>query len=133
MQVADVEGTIEHLESVGVRVASRIDDVIVFTDPHTTAGVVIEWYGGRPPNDPRFGTPIPPYSVDPLLEVTHMAFGGAVVDDAVAAADRLAEVFGTGVTFAGPDGAGVSLVDMTLALFPLVGDLGFLENAPQLL
>jgi catechol 2,3-dioxygenase-like lactoylglutathione lyase family enzyme len=81
VQVADIDATIDHLESLGARVASRIDDVIVFTDPATTAGVVVEWYGGESPNDPRFGTEIPPYAVEPLLDVTEMAFGGAVVDD----------------------------------------------------
>jgi hypothetical protein len=125
VQVADTDATVRHLESVGVRVASRIDDVIVFTDPRTTAGVVIEWYGGESPNDPRFGTPIPPYPVTPLLDVTHMAFGGAVVDDPAAAAERLAEVLDTAVTFRderaapGRPRAGVSLGDMTLALYPL--------------
>jgi hypothetical protein len=125
VQVEDIDATVRHLESVGCRVASRIDDVIVFTDPRTTAGVVIEWYGGVPPNDPRFGTPIPPYTVAPLLHVTHMAFGGAVVDDPVGSAARLAEVLGTSVTFTdagarpGQPAAGVSLTDMTLALWPL--------------
>lgn len=128
VQVADTDATIAHLEALDCRVASRIDGDIVFTDPRTTAGVVIEWYGGRSPNDPRFGTPIPPYSVQPLLDVTQMAFGGAVVDDPDAAADRLAELFGTTVTFrdrGAPTGrarAGVSLADMTLALFSLPRD-----------
>jgi catechol 2,3-dioxygenase-like lactoylglutathione lyase family enzyme len=125
LQVADIDATIAHLESVGVRVASRIDDVIVFTDPKTTAGVVIEWYGSQSENDPRFGTPIPPYPVEPLLDVTQMAFGGAVVEDPEVAARRLAEVFDTAVTFVEPTAplgsprAGVSLADMTLALYGL--------------
>ena len=119
VQVEDIDATVEHLARVGARVASRIDDVIVFTDPRTTAGIVIEWYGGRPPNDPRFGTPIPPYAVEPVLEVGRMAFAGAVVDDVGAAADRLAEVLGTSVTFREDGRAGVSLVDMTLALWPV--------------
>jgi hypothetical protein len=124
VQVEDIDATIAHLESVGCRVASRIHEVIVFTDPRTTAGVVIEWYGGEAPNDPRFGTPIPPYPVTPLLDVTHMAFGGAVVEDVQGAADRLALVLGTSVTFRedaspGSPSAGVSLGDMTLALFAL--------------
>jgi hypothetical protein len=124
VQVSDIDATIAHLGAVGVRVASRVDDIIVFTDPKTTAGVVIEWYGGESENDPRFGTPIPPYPVEPLLDVSHMAFGGAVVDDPAAAADRLATVFDTQVSFVDPSAppgsprAGVSLVDMTLALFP---------------
>jgi len=125
VQVSDIDATIEHLESVGVRVASRIDDIIVFTDPKTTAGVVIEWYGGESENDPRFGTTIPDYPIEPLLDVTAMAFGGAVVDDPTAAARRLAEVFGTEVSMLAPGAprgypeAGVSLVDMTLALYPI--------------
>jgi catechol 2,3-dioxygenase-like lactoylglutathione lyase family enzyme len=128
VQVADADATVAHLESLGVKVASRVDDVIVFTHPATTAGVVIEWYGGVPENDPRFGTPMPPYSVEPLLDVTHMAFGGAVVDDPPGAARRLASLFGTCVTFvdetapAGSPSAGVSLGDMTLALFALPPD-----------
>lgn len=128
VQVADIDATIAHLESRGARVASRIDDVIVFTDPATTAGVVVEWYGGESPNDPRFGTAIPPYPVQPLLDVTEMAFGGAVVTDPSGAADRLAELMGTAVTFrhpAAPPGspqAGVSLGDMTLALYAMPDD-----------
>ena len=128
VQVADIDATVAHLESFGARVASRIDDVIVFTDPATTAGVVVEWYGGESPNDPRFGTPIPPYPVEPLLEVTHMAFGGAVVADPPVAAGRLAELMGTTVTFSDPavspgsPQAGVSLGDMTLALYALPAD-----------
>ena len=125
VQVADIDATVAHLGSVGVRVASRIDGTIVFTDPKTTAGVVIEWYGAESENDPRFGALIPPYPVPPLLDVTQMAFGGAVVDDPVAAARRLAEVVGTAMTFAdeaaplGSPRAGVSLVDMTLALYAI--------------
>jgi hypothetical protein len=125
VQVEDIGATIRHLESVGCRVASRIDDVIVFTDPRTTEGIVIEWYGGEAPNDPRFGTPIPGYTVEPLLDITHMAFGGALVPDPGASGARLAEVLGTAVTFTDPSAgpgapqAGVSLGDMTLALYPL--------------
>jgi hypothetical protein len=57
--------------------------------------------------------------------VVQMAFGGAVVDDPSTAADRLAEVLDLPVTFrdpAAPPGspqAGVSLGDMTLALYPI--------------
>jgi hypothetical protein len=127
VQVEDADATVAHLASVGCRVASRVDEVIVFTDPRSTEGIVIEWYGGQAPNDPRFGTPIPPYPVEPLLDVTHMAFGGAVVRSPGPSAERLAEVLGTEVTFRAPDAApgapqaGVSLGDMTLALYPLSG------------
>jgi catechol 2,3-dioxygenase-like lactoylglutathione lyase family enzyme len=121
VQVADTDATTAFLEAHACRVASRVGDV-VFTDPRATAGVVVEWFGGAPPNDPRWGTPIPPYRCDPLLDVTQLAFAGAVVDDPRQAAERLAELFGTRVTYAVADGAGVSLVDMTLALFPLPRD-----------
>jgi hypothetical protein len=125
VQVEDIDATVAHLESVGCRVASRIDEVIVFTDPRTTEGVVIEWYGGEAPNDPRFGTAIPPCAVEPLLHVPQMAFGGAVVVDPLQSATRLAELLSTEVTFRHPGAApgspvaGVSLGDMTLALYPL--------------
>ncbi len=97
----------------------------MFTDPRTTGGVVIEWYGGVPPDDPRFGWAIPPYPVQPLLDVTAMAFGGAVVDAPAATAERLARLFATEVTFLDPAArpgapqAGVSLGDMTLTLYAI--------------
>ena len=125
VQVDDADATVRHLEALGARIASRIDGAIVFTDPRDTAGVVIEWYGGEAPNDPRFGTPIPPHPVAPLLDVQRMAFGGAVVDDPGAAAGRLADLLATEVTFRDTDAApgepwaGVSLGDMTLALYPI--------------
>jgi hypothetical protein len=54
-----------------------------------------------------------------------MAFGGAVVHDPVAAAARLAELFGHGVSFiddAAPPGApvaGVSMGDIPVVLYPV--------------
>ena len=120
VQVADTDATLAFLEAHDCRVASRVGDV-VFTDPRATAGIVVEWYGGVPPNDPRWGTAMPAHACEPLLDVTQMAFAGAVVDDPPAAAERLAELFGTAVTHTGTAGAGVSLVDMTLALFPFPG------------
>jgi catechol 2,3-dioxygenase-like lactoylglutathione lyase family enzyme len=125
VQVADIDATVAFLESQGARIAARAEGAIVFTHPADTAGVVVEWYGGRPPNDPRFGTPIPELAMPPVLDVTHMAFGGAVVEDPPAAASRLASLMDTGVTFIEPFAppgapeAGVSLGDMTLALYRL--------------
>ncbi len=77
VQVEDIDATVAYLPSAGVRVASRIDDVIVFTDPRTTDGVVVEWYGGESENDPRFGTIIPGYSVEPLMDVTQDGLRGS--------------------------------------------------------
>ena len=128
VQVADIDATVEFLESKGVRIASRIDGHIVFTHPADTAGVVIEWFGTEEPLDPRFGAPMPDPVADPLLDVRQMAFGGAVVDDPVAATHRLADLFGHGVSFideSAPPGApvaAVSMGDVQLALYPIPAD-----------
>ena len=125
VQVADIDATVEFLAHHGVRVASRVDGHIVFTHPADTAGVVIEWFGAEEPLDPHFGGRLPPAPPDPLLNVEQMAFAGAVVDDPAAAADRLAMLFGREVTFRAEESregvplAGVSMGDMTLALYPL--------------
>lgn len=125
VQVADIDATVEYLAEHGVRVAARIDGHIVFTHPGDTAGIVIEWFGTGEPLDPRFGASMPPPIADPVLEVERMAFGGAVVDDPVAAARRLAELFGHGVSFVdehAPPGspmAAVSMGDVQLALYPI--------------
>ena len=125
VQIADSDGTVAFLEEHEAPVAARIDGDILFTSPKGTAGVVVEWFGGVPPNDPRFGAGIPAYSVQPLLEVTNMAFVGAVVAQPAHAADRLAHLFGTAVTFVDDDAplgqprAGVSIRDLSLALFEL--------------
>jgi hypothetical protein len=125
VQVADIDATVEFLAHHGVRVASRVGGHIVFTHPADTAGVVIEWFGAEESLDPHFGGRLPPPPPDPLLQVEQMAFAGAVVDDPLAAADRLAVLFGREVTFRADDRsegvplAGVSMGDMTLALYPL--------------
>lgn len=125
VQVGDIEATLEFLAQNNVRVSSRIDDHIVFTNPADTAGVVIEWFGDEDSHDPRFGGPMPSVVVDPVLDVTAMAFGGAVVHEPVLAARRLATLFDRDVTFVRPDAlagypeAGVSMGDMTLALYPM--------------
>ena len=125
VQVADTDATIEFLEANDVRVASRIDGDIVFTHPAGTAGIVIEWFGAEEALDPRFGAPMPPPVTTPVLDVRRMAFGGAVVDDPVAAAHRIATLFGHGVTFVDESAqpgwpvAGVSMGDVTLALYPI--------------
>jgi catechol 2,3-dioxygenase-like lactoylglutathione lyase family enzyme len=125
VQVADTEATIAFLGEHGVRVASRVGEHIVFTHPHDTGGVVVEWFGDEESLDPRFGATIPPFVTEPLLDVRAMAFGGAIVDDPAAAAQRLSELFDREVTFLDPGAepgapqAGVSMGDMTLALYPL--------------
>ncbi len=125
VQVSDTEATIDYLAQHDVRVASRIDGHIVFTNPADTAGVVIEWFGTEEPLDPRFGAPMPPPVVGPVLDVRAIAFAGAVVANPIDAARRLAALFDRPITFAaanvraGSPVAGVSMGDMTLALYPI--------------
>src|SRR5206468_3053159 len=88
----------------------------------------LEWSDFTVPEDPRAGAPEPEYLVTPLVDVTHHAFVGAVVDHPVAGARWMAETLGTPVTFvdpvAGPGApsAGVSLGDCTLALYRFAPD-----------
>jgi catechol 2,3-dioxygenase-like lactoylglutathione lyase family enzyme len=127
VQVEDIDATVSFLERNDVRIASRIGHHIVFTHPADTGGVVIEWFGDEEALDPRFGAPMPPPVIAPLLEVTHMAFAGAVVDDPLASAARLADLIGHGCTvadhpIAGTPAATVSMGDVPIALYPTPRD-----------
>jgi catechol 2,3-dioxygenase-like lactoylglutathione lyase family enzyme len=128
VQVTDVEATIEHLGTLGVAVAARPDPHFFFSDPKTTGGVFFEWADIEVDEDPRFGAPEPAFDGQPLLEVAHHAFIGAVVDEPMAWAERFCALLGTELTFddpsAGPGAprVGLSLKDQTLALFALPGD-----------
>ena len=128
VQVVDIDATVAFLESQDVRIASRIDDHIVFTHPRDTAGVVIEWFGAEEPLDPRFGAPLPPKLTDAVLDVQHLSFGGAIVAEPLAAVDRLAALFGHGVSFVdesaapGSPVAAVSMGDVQLALYAMPAD-----------
>ncbi len=125
VQVQDIDATISHLEAHGAPVASRPEPHIVFTAATGTEGIVIEWFGDEEPLDPRFGARIPPAGILPLLEVTHMAFAGVMVRDPAASARRFAALFGREITFldcdasAGHPQAGVSMGDVTLAVYPV--------------
>jgi hypothetical protein len=125
-QVADLDATLDFLAGQGVRLSSRVGDHIAFTNPADTAGVVIEWFDDEDHElDPRFGAPLPEMVTAPILDVDQMAFGGAVVTDPVGDAERLAALIGRGVTFVdqqaspGSPVAGVSMGDITLALYPI--------------
>ncbi len=125
VQVADIDATVAFLDEHGVRIASRIDGHIVFTHPGDTAGIVIEWFGSEDPHDPRYGGPVPEASNQPVLDVTGMAFAGAVVGDPAGAAARLAELFGHDATFVDPSApvgspaAAVSMGDIPLVFYRL--------------
>ncbi|MCU1345991.1 MAG: hypothetical protein JWL70_2257 [Acidimicrobiia bacterium] len=124
LQVMDLAATEAHLASKGVHVVARPGAGFFFTDQKDTAGIFVEWNIDEIPEDPRFGKPEQP-PLEPLLEVTHQAFIGAVAIDPQGSADRLADVFGTSVTFRHPDSpagsprAGVSMGDCTLALYDI--------------
>jgi catechol 2,3-dioxygenase-like lactoylglutathione lyase family enzyme len=121
--VEDFTATTRHLAAHGVPMPVTLDG-FGFTSPRATLGVQFEWSDFTVPEDPRVGAPEPEFLVRPLLDVTHHAFVGAVVDDPAAAARWMADTFATPVTFVaeaadpGSPVAGVSLGDCTLALYP---------------
>jgi catechol 2,3-dioxygenase-like lactoylglutathione lyase family enzyme len=127
--VDDFTATADHLAAHGVHMPVVVGR-FGFTSPRDTFGIQLEWSDFTVEEDPRTGAPEPPFPAPPLVDVTHLAFVGAVVDDPVAAARRMEEAFATAVTFEAPDAepgapvAGVSLGDCTLALFPLDQDGG---------
>ena len=94
------------MEQAGVRVATRVDDGLAFTRPGDTAGLLVEWFSKRQPDDPRWGAPEPPFVRPPVVAPTRMAFVGAIVDDPVSVAWHLGEVFDTEVSVLAVDGPG---------------------------
>src|SRR4051794_32362463 len=128
VQVRDLDATMAHLESCGVKIAARPAPEFCFSDPRDTDGVFFEWGVHELDIDPRFDHEIPPMVKEPVLDVATQAFIGAVVDDPVASADKFARLLGTDVTFEdagaspGSPRVGVSLGDCTLALYAMPGD-----------
>jgi hypothetical protein len=125
VQVADLDDALTRAEQAGVRVATRVDDGLAFTRPGDTAGLLVEWFSKRQPDDPRWGAPEPAFVQPPVVEPTRMAFVGAIVDDPVSVAWHLGEVFDTAVSVHAVDGpaglprATVALGDCSLALYPI--------------
>lgn len=127
LQVEDVGATAEHARAQGVRIID-VNPGLAFCHPKDTGGVFVEWFSAEPDFDPRFGAAIPPGVDQPAVTVERMAFAGAVVDDPIELAQKLAALFGTEVTFSDEDApagapvAGVSLVDNILALYRFPGE-----------
>lgn len=127
VQVDDVENAASRVSAAGVSVAARPTPEMFFSDPRHTDGVFVEWSEFEVDIDPHFGAPVPPVS-DRLVAVERQAFVAAVVADPAMTARRLADLFGTEVTFdhpgaaAGEPRAGVSLGDCSLALYGLPGE-----------
>jgi hypothetical protein len=128
VQVDDVPATLARLEPLGVEVAARIAPDLAFTRPGGTAGLVFEWGSHVQDDDPRFGAPVPPFVVPPVVAVERMAFVGAVVRDPASDAERLAEVLDTALITYEHDGAvdvphrALDLGDCLLALYPIPPD-----------
>lgn len=127
VQVHDLDETAAHLEACGITIAARPMPEFFFTDPRDTHGVFLQWGAFELDVDPHFGAALPPHTVEPLFDVTHHAFAGAVVEDPMASARLFSRLMGTEITFehadAGPGQprAGVSLGDCTLALYAMPG------------
>jgi catechol 2,3-dioxygenase-like lactoylglutathione lyase family enzyme len=128
VQVPDVATTLARLERLGVEVASRISDEIVFTRSAGTAGLVLEWASHMQDDDPRWGAPVPPFVAEPVVSVERMAFVGAIVRDPVSDGERLAQVLDTALVAYehgdAPDAAhcALDLGDCMLALYPIPPD-----------
>jgi hypothetical protein len=125
VQVPDCNAALERAAPLGLQVADRINDQIVFTRPGGTSGILVEWSSGHQADDPRWGAEERPFVRPPVLDVRHMAFVGALVADPVADGRHLGELMDTPVTElavgAPPDvpHVGVDLGDCTLALYPI--------------
>jgi len=128
VQVPDVAATLARLEPLGVEVASRISDEIVFTRSGGTAGLVLEWASHVQDDDPRWGAPPPPFVEDPVVNVERMAFVAAIVRDPARDGERLAEVLDTTLVAYEHDDAidvphaALDLGDCMLALYPVPPD-----------
>jgi len=128
LQVQDLDATIAHLEASGVKVGVRPAPSFCFTDPRTTGGLMFEWSDSTVVEDPRVGAPMPPYDVEPLLEVQTHAFVGAVVPDPLAWADKCGDMFGLTEAFRTPNAdpgepaVGLAAPDCILALYALPGE-----------
>jgi catechol 2,3-dioxygenase-like lactoylglutathione lyase family enzyme len=128
VQVPDLAATLARLEPLGVEVSSRISPEIVFTRSSGTGGLVLEWASHVQDDDPRWGAPVPPFVVEPLVDVDRMAFVGAVVRDPERDGEQLAEVLDTElVTYDHHDAVDVphralDLGDCLLALYPVPPD-----------
>ena len=130
VQVPDLAATLARLEPLGVEVASRISPEIVFTRPGGDRGAgarVGEPRAGRRPA--LRGAPLPPFVVEPVVDVERMAFVGAIVRDPVrrrrASRRGARHRAGRRTTHDGavdvPHGA-LDLGDCLLALYPVPPD-----------
>jgi len=126
--VEDFAATVEHLAALDTPVPVQMPGGFGFSSPRATCGLQLEWADFTVEEDPRVGAPEPAFEHPPLLDVTHLAFVGAMVDDPIPDAHRLATLFATDVTFERPDAgptdalAGVTVGDCMLVLYRRLAD-----------
>lgn len=122
----DFAASVEHLEAHGVRVPIRLDRGFGFSAPSTTGGLQFEWSEFTVKEDPRAGAIEPPFLTPPLVDVTHHAFVGALVEDPIAVAEHFEAAMGLTIVSRSSDTgptephAIVSIGDCVLALYPLL-------------
>jgi catechol 2,3-dioxygenase-like lactoylglutathione lyase family enzyme len=123
LQVRDLDATIDHLAAHGVGVGVRPADFFCFTRPSTTGGLLFEWSESTVGEDPRIGAPVPPFTVEPLLDVRSHSFVGALVPDPLEWADHFGPIFGLEERFRDPSGGATDPIvalaapDCTIALY----------------
>jgi hypothetical protein len=128
--VPTVDAEKARMGELGIDIVATIRDEVFFTSPPHTSGLLLEWSSMQTDDDPRFGYPLPSEPPEAVAPATHYGFVSAVVADPAAAAEQLADLFGTDVVRQTPDAAPgeiaaiVSLVDNLLLLFALPGDAG---------
>jgi hypothetical protein len=127
VRVSDMAATKTWLRECDAAIVAEIDDDVCFTRPADTAGLLVEWSAMHTDDDPRWGFSLEPRARPPVAPVERYGFVTAAVEEPVAAAGRLADLFGVDVlreedAAPGEVGAVVSLVDCLLVLFALPAD-----------
>lgn len=125
MGIDDAPTVRAELEALGVKTAANVSDLIWFTHPASSEGLMVEWCATHTDDDPRWGYALREREVEPVAEAKHYSFVTAVVNDPQRVANRFAELFGTAVVRSNPDAgpadvsAIVSMVDACLLFYPM--------------
>ncbi len=126
LQVENLAEAATHLQACGAEFVGDPGRGFIFTKPQHTASVHLEWADADfSAFDPHFGTKLPPFKCEPLIDVPRVAYFGALVRDPAAVAKRFEELWAPPVLFEEDSGdpaqavLGFSLVDAALTLFRL--------------
>lgn len=126
LQVGDAAAAEKWLGAHGVEVAVRYGEDMFATRTGSTAGLALQFTSQWVHDDPRKGNAPPPPSESAIVTVDRLAFIAALVEEPVAAAGALAQLFGSTATILdvssapGPE-AVVGIGDCTLALYRRAG------------